>query len=572
MKNRFGRRFSLLLISQLVNVSVIYAAPLVFDQIDLDQSRLLPLDGAEKTVVLAVIDDGFSVTHPSLRGMVWRNTSEIAFNGIDDDSNGYVDDRTGWDIADMDGELAPPSGRLNEFNHGAYTAALIADIVRAKLGEQIDYPIKLMLVKAVSDQSDNLDLRLGYRGIDYAIQNGASIVSNAWSGGTLEKEHSQILNFALAQDVFVVNSVGNFPSEQASVPAVHPGVFGVAGVDASGRIIDESNYGSEVDLVSIARDISSISLVSQSGQQSQSGTSVAVPAVAATVALMRLVNPRISRNEIRDCLLNTAKQVDTQNQNIAGKLGAGLLQVDAAIDCAKTPVQSLLLEKHVNTKGSIGLSYSPEEKEIVKKWRIEPAAAGQGLVLFNSVSGDASTAFARIFELEGQNKILHWEGAARALPDKLVLDRSVAEIELTIPANSPNFSLKSHYALTPIDLEKQFCSGKEIISENTVIDDGSGSEPYAALTNCKWLVQSKPGQSVRIHFKSFDIDPQSDKIYLFRGDNTEQTSLLVSLTGNESPPKYIVEGGDVLIWLLSDESREAQGFTAEIDWVDAPEG
>ena len=448
----------LLVVALLLATSELLAAPLAFDQIGLDQAIHLPLDGAEETILVAVVDDGFSVTHPSLRGMVWRNPSEIAFNAIDDDNNGYVDDRAGWDIADMDADIAPPSGRLNAFNHGGYTAALIADIVRAKLGEQNDYPIKLMLVKAVPDQSIDLDIRQGYQGIDYAIRNGASIVSNAWSGGTLEKEHSQILNLALAKDVFVVNSVGNFPSEQTSIPAVHPGVFGVAGVDATGLIIDKSNYGAEVDLVSVSQDISSVSLVSQSGQQIQSGTSVAVPVVAATAALMRLVNPRISRNEIRDCLINTAKQLDTQNQNVAGKLGAGLLQVDAAIDCAKTPAKSLLVDKRVNAKGSIGLSYRPEEKEIIKKWRIDPVAAGQGLVLYNSVSGDASTALVRIFELGGQNKALRWEGAVRTMPDKLVLEWSAAEIELTIPSGSPIFSLKSHYALTPIDLEKSFCS------------------------------------------------------------------------------------------------------------------
>lgn len=555
-----------------MRVSGLSAAPLMFDQLGLDQTQLLSLSsGAEKTVVIAVIDDGFSVSHPSLRGMLWRNPAEVAFNGVDEDANGYVDDRTGWDVADMDAEIAPPSDRLKEFDHGAYSAALIADIVRAKLGERHDYPIKLMLIKAISDQSTDLSIKHGYQGIDYAINNGASIISNAWSGGTLAEGESRVLNLALAKNVFIINSVGNFPTEQASVPGVHPGVFAVAGVDAAGRIIDKSNYGLEVDLVSMAEDVSSVSLASENGYQTQSGTSIAVPVVAATAALMKLVNPTISRNEIRDCLINTAKQVDTQNTNIAGKLGAGLVQVDAAIDCAQAPDHSLLADRYVNAKGTFGLSYQSNQDAIVKKWRIEPVAAGRELVLLNSVSeGAATTVVMRIFELKGQVKTLLWQGALHEIPDKLVLQTSIAEIELTVPANSPKFSLKSHYSLTPVDLEKQFCSGKKIISENATLDDGSGNERYAALSNCKWLIQSKPGKSIRIGFTSLDIDSETDKIYLFRGDNTEQANFLVSLTGNELPPQYVVEGGDVLIWLLSDQSREAQGFTAKIDWVDAP--
>lgn len=57
------------------------------------------LDGRDsKTVVVAVIDSGIDIDHEDLQGKIWINEDEIAGNGIDDDKNGYVDDRYGWNF------------------------------------------------------------------------------------------------------------------------------------------------------------------------------------------------------------------------------------------------------------------------------------------------------------------------------------------------------------------------------------------------------------------------------------------------------------------------------------------
>jgi subtilisin family serine protease len=56
-------------------------------------------------VVVAVIDSGIDTAHVDLKPVLWRNTREIAGNGIDDDKNGYVDDVHGWNF------LGGPDGR-----------------------------------------------------------------------------------------------------------------------------------------------------------------------------------------------------------------------------------------------------------------------------------------------------------------------------------------------------------------------------------------------------------------------------------------------------------------------------
>src|SRR4051812_46853380 len=71
-----------------------------------------------KVVKIAVLDDGFRLTHAALRNLIWTNPAEIPGNGIDDDGNGYVDDVHGWDVSDDDGNVSPPPDRLQDFYHG----------------------------------------------------------------------------------------------------------------------------------------------------------------------------------------------------------------------------------------------------------------------------------------------------------------------------------------------------------------------------------------------------------------------------------------------------------------------
>lgn len=52
----------------------------------------------QDTVVVAVIDSGIDTGHEDLTSTIWRNRDEIPNNESDDDGNGYVDDRHGWNF------------------------------------------------------------------------------------------------------------------------------------------------------------------------------------------------------------------------------------------------------------------------------------------------------------------------------------------------------------------------------------------------------------------------------------------------------------------------------------------
>jgi subtilisin family serine protease len=59
-------------------------------------TTLLQGKKTKKTIVVAIIDSGVDIDHEDLEGKIWVNIKEIPGNGMDDDSNGYVDDIHGW--------------------------------------------------------------------------------------------------------------------------------------------------------------------------------------------------------------------------------------------------------------------------------------------------------------------------------------------------------------------------------------------------------------------------------------------------------------------------------------------
>jgi hypothetical protein len=70
------------------------------------------------TIVVAIVDGGMMLTHVDIIPNLWTNWGEIPGNGIDDDSNGYIDDVHGWDAYASDGSI-PNDG------HGTHVAGIV---------------------------------------------------------------------------------------------------------------------------------------------------------------------------------------------------------------------------------------------------------------------------------------------------------------------------------------------------------------------------------------------------------------------------------------------------------------
>jgi len=93
------------------------------------------------TIVVAIIDSGIDQTHTDFEDNRWINHNEIPGNGLDDDNNGYIDDRMGWNAFSH-------SPTIGEGNHGTAVAGIVgAKGNNSKGVAGVNWNVKLMIIQ-----------------------------------------------------------------------------------------------------------------------------------------------------------------------------------------------------------------------------------------------------------------------------------------------------------------------------------------------------------------------------------------------------------------------------------------
>jgi subtilisin family serine protease len=83
---------------------------------DIDAVEAWDLGTGSKDFVVCVVDGGMYINHPDLSGNLYQNALEVSgLPGVDDDGNGYVDDKNGWDAYSNDGTI-PGDGHGSHVN------------------------------------------------------------------------------------------------------------------------------------------------------------------------------------------------------------------------------------------------------------------------------------------------------------------------------------------------------------------------------------------------------------------------------------------------------------------------
>jgi hypothetical protein len=150
------------------------------------------LTAAGDTIVVAIDDDGFDLTHEDLN--YWKNHKEIPGNNIDDDENGYTDDYDGWNAKDS-------SGNITSSDHGTHVAGIAGARGNNGIGVAgVNWHVRIMPVQgnsglesiAVAGYGYILEMRARYN--ESEGEEGAFVVSANSSWGT---DFGQPANFPI---------------------------------------------------------------------------------------------------------------------------------------------------------------------------------------------------------------------------------------------------------------------------------------------------------------------------------------------------------------------------------------
>ena len=297
--------------------------------IDIGAAKAWDISTGSTNVIVAIIDTGIRYTHQDLDGQMWINSGEIPDNGVDDDNDGYVDNVHGIDVINNDGDP------MDDNSHGTHCAGTIG--ARANNGHAhvgVAWQVRLMACKFLS--SDGWGYTSGaIECIDFAVSNGAKVLSNSWGGGGFSQGLYDSIARARDEGVIFVAAAGNSGLDTDSSPQ-YPSAYdleniiSVAAIDRNGQLASWSNYGkSTVDLGAPGVDIFSCVADSDSSYAYYSGTSMATPHVSGVAALLFANDNTLSASQLKAQLLNTSVFLDDlHDRTVSG----GLVNAANALD------------------------------------------------------------------------------------------------------------------------------------------------------------------------------------------------------------------------------------------------
>lgn len=344
------------------------------DSGDFGPQEIRPGEG----VVVAVVDSGLDLDHPDVSLAVWTNPDEIPDNGIDDDSNGYVDDVHGWDFVGDDDSPTDENG------HGTHVAGTIAAHADNALGIVGVAPwAQIMPIQGLSDRGSGTEADLA-AAVDYAAAMGARVISNSWGGNTSGAAMAAAFANAHAFGALAVAAAGNANASVASLtPASIESVVAVAATDHEDIRAGFSNFGRQIDLTAPGVRILSLNanggdnrIVDEHPETSVdtdymviSGTSMACPHVSGAAAVLMSQYPDESADEIRGRLRAGAIDVATENPDFATTLGSGRLDLSSSLEAVPAPVLWL---DHLTVSGFNAASTAEISVHVTNYWQDVP--------------------------------------------------------------------------------------------------------------------------------------------------------------------------------------------------------
>jgi len=341
-------------------------------------------------VIVAIIDNGFDVTHPDLKAKIhkpfdnWSNSTRIP-------------------------------GKDSGYSHGTPCASVAIAASNGKGIVGAAPNSKFMPVNGTS-----FSTRATERMFDYCMENGADIISCSW--GTTDPNFSlnSIKKAALSKAArqgrngkgcIVLFAVGNDDVDFVNFYAAHPDVIAVAASTSQDKHASYSNRGREVTICAPSNGDWPIIAGRAWWDEGVSwetgtykywrdgrtrgdhykhfgGTSSACPLVAGICALILSANSALTAKEVKEILQETADKIGSPSEYVDGhssKYGYGRVNADRAVAEAirrKDAENSHDFDANVGTASGQGLFRFSVQQQAAQGWGVQIGAfADYGNVL-----------------------------------------------------------------------------------------------------------------------------------------------------------------------------------------------
>lgn len=189
----------------------------------------------------------------------------------------------------------------DQLGHGTQMALIAAGAVNP-LGAAADASAgsPVVAIRAFDDNGFTSNYTL-MRGIDYAIEQGARVLSLSWGSETPSALLESATRYAAAKGLILVAAAGNAPTGNPVYPAAYENVIGVGALTPNGDAWDQSNFGEFVALS--APGLADLPVGYKGDPGTYAGTSIATAYTARRVAAIMNRNPDADRATILRILI-----------------------------------------------------------------------------------------------------------------------------------------------------------------------------------------------------------------------------------------------------------------------------
>lgn len=287
-----------------------------------------------KRPVIAIIDTGVDIDHPDLKDNIWTNEKEAEGEpDYDNDGNGFKGDVHGWDFINN-------SPNIHDYNsHGTHCAGIAAAADNG-IGVVGANPKALIMPVTVMQSDGEGDYATIAKGINYAVQNGATVISMSLGGYANSQVLRQALENAYGSAVLVATAGNdampiykecadrNHPYYGPSFPAAYSFVLGVEAMQQDSTLASFSNFdcdgpnysaetspidpeGFNYELMAPGRHIAST--IPDGKYRYLSGTSMAAPLVAGAISALQMVKNYDSQEMLWGDLTHSSNVLEAYN-------------------------------------------------------------------------------------------------------------------------------------------------------------------------------------------------------------------------------------------------------------------